>query len=238
MEIWGFGNDWSGVIGFSINSLWIDDYSGITGDFQGNQEIFRYSRDNGSKMGREITILIWKNENKYDFLIKQAEKKYGVPMSLIKGIIAKESSFRSNAIRQEPRIRDASRGLMQVLGRTAKALGYTDKPEDLLIPAVSIKYGTKLLNQNIKIAKGNVKNAVSAYNAGFSRKRKGDGKRNKNGRLINQDYVDDVYVYTGYFSGRLTAKEVNTYTRGKKTKKIIPIFFSLPILFLIFKFLT
>ncbi len=189
-------------------------------------------------MGWENSILIWKNENKFDFLIKQAEKKYGVPMSLIKAVIAKESSFKSDAIRQEPRIHDASRGLMQVLERTAKALGYKGKPEELLIPAVSINYGTKLLKQNLKISKDNVKNAVSAYNAGFSRKRKGDGKRDKNGRLINQDYVDDVYVYTGYFSGRLTQKEVRQYTRGKKSKKVIPIFFSLPILVLLFKFLT
>ena len=172
--------------------------------------------------------MIWKDENKYDTFIKTASSQWNVPVSLIKAVIAKESSFNPDAFRPEPQINDGSWGLMQLLFRTAKNLGYPGSPEGVKDPQVNILYGTKLLAANLKQSKGKLDIAVSAYNAGFSGQRPNDAKRNDKGEISNQEYVNDVLVYKSYFEGRTTEDEVKKY---KKTKWIKPTILSiLPLL--------
>ena len=173
-----------------------------------------------------ITMGVWAKENEYNTLIKAYGSKYKVPHELIKAIIAKESSFRPKAYKSEPRIKDASRGLMQLLERTARNLGYTGHIKHLFTPAINIRYGTKLLAENLKRSNGNVDIAVSAYNAGWSKIRPKDAKRKRNGEFINQEYVDDVKVYNAYFSKRITEEETKQYLRTKNFKFITtPVFF-------------
>ena len=76
-------------------------------------------------------MAIWKDEKKYDQIITGMSLGYLVPEALIKGIIAKESGFNPKAYKAEPHIGDASRGLMQVLNRTAKALGFVGHVDEL-----------------------------------------------------------------------------------------------------------
>lgn len=168
--------------------------------------------------------MIWENENKYNTFIRTASEQWNVPISLIKGIIAKESSFNPNSYKSETRINDASWGLMQLLYKTAKNLGYTGSPEGLKDPQVSIFYGTKLLAANLRQAKGNIEVAISAYNAGFSIERPWDAKRNSKGVISNQSYVNDVLVYKRYFEGGLSEEEVKKY---QKTKWVKPTLLSL-----------
>lgn len=106
------------------------------------------------------------NENAYDAAIKDASSRYGVPVGIIKGVIAQESQFNPNARREEPAIGDASLGLMQILLATARGLGYNADVATLMNPAVNIAYGSKFLAQLARRLGGDWAAAISAYNGG------------------------------------------------------------------------
>lgn len=121
-------------------------------------------------------------------LIEEIAAKYGVDANLVKGTIKKESNWDVNASRYEAHINDSSWGLMQVLLRTAReTLGRPELTlQELQRPEVNIEAGTKYLAKQLTRYKGNIRDAISAYNAGTAFKKK-DGSYN------NQSYVDDVY---------------------------------------------
>lgn len=103
---------------------------------------------------------------KYAELVKKYAAEFGVPEYLIYAVIMAESNGDPNAIRQEAT--DASRGLMQVLYSTAKAMGYIGPAEGLFDPETSIYLGTKYLSRlaaypNIE---GNIEKMIAGYNAG------------------------------------------------------------------------
>lgn len=104
--------------------------------------------------------------DEFDHLISAASDQYGVPFLWIKAIIGTESSFNPNAYRAEPQINDASRGLMQVLEKTARGLGYAGPVEDLFNPAVSIDLGTRLLKDLMERYGTDFREIYSAYNSG------------------------------------------------------------------------
>lgn len=164
--------------------------------------------------------MIWPREKDYNKIIDGMALGYGVPAPLIKGIIAKESSFKPDSIKQEPQIQDASRGLMQILYRTAKNLGFPGEANQLFEPGINILFGTRLLAENLKRSQKTkipnpTANAIAAYNAGWSKKFPGWAPRKPDLTYVNQEYVDTVNVYTAYFAGRLTEKEVRTFQKTK-----------------------
>lgn len=95
----------------------------------------------------------------------QAARKYRVSRALIKAIILAESGFRPDAHRDEPALGDASRGLMQMLLSTARALGFNGPPEELYRPDVAIEYGTRYLALLLEQFRSE-RLAVAAYNCG------------------------------------------------------------------------
>ncbi len=169
----------------------------------------------------------WAHENTFDDAVLTAQRAFpSVPVSVIKGVIAAESGFRQDAIRGEPQRGDASYGLMQLTYNTARALGYGGTRENLLIPAINIYYGTKLLAD--LYSKLRDWDAVfSAYNGGI-RPELGfggrlTGSRSKRiclrwsqvvpgqcekwhtvqpGEFANVAYVDKVKRHTAYFATR------------------------------------
>jgi soluble lytic murein transglycosylase-like protein len=156
----------------------------------------------------------WANENSFDPQVIGASKVWNVPVSLLKAVIAQESAFNPRAVRNEaprdslpptpdfPAGGDQSRGLMQLLVRTARALGYQGPPDGLYDPALNIALGAQLLRQNLDRAGGAVDIALSAYNGGWSSVRPNDGKRVSNtlpSPFINQNYVDRVLAFEKYF---------------------------------------
>ena len=141
----------------------------------------------------------WKHEDAYDEIVQEKAQKYDVPAPLIKAVIAQESAFKAEALREEPQIRTRSRGLMQLLETTASGLGFRGIPIELHDPEKNIELGTKLLAQNFKTANGNWDVALSAYNAGFSKLRPWDAKRKGDGRMVNEDYVRRVRGNWEYF---------------------------------------
>ncbi|HEX7073332.1 MAG TPA: transglycosylase SLT domain-containing protein, partial [Hyphomicrobiaceae bacterium] len=52
---------------------------------------------------------------RHDSLIDAAAQRHRVSQALIKAVIMAESGFNAAAYREEPQIKDASRGLMQLL---------------------------------------------------------------------------------------------------------------------------
>lgn len=132
------------------------------------------------------------NEDSFDTAILRESVRTGVDAALIKAVIAQESGFRPDAIRQELRLNDASRGLMQLLFKTAAWLGYAGPPEGLLDPDLNISYGAAYLAYQLQRYGGDVPAAVAAYNAGTA-------KRTTGGAFTNQAYVDSVERYrAGY----------------------------------------
>lgn len=120
-------------------------------------------------MGTSVPLSPIPRENRFDVIVGANSDRFGVPPEVIKAVIATESSFNPAAIREEPRIHDRSRGLMQVLEGTARGLGYTGDPKLIHDPAVGIMLGAMLLAQ-LKAKYGNWRDALAAYNGGKPRK--------------------------------------------------------------------
>ncbi|HNQ49499.1 MAG TPA: lytic transglycosylase domain-containing protein [Hydrogenophilus thermoluteolus] len=107
--------------------------------------------------------------NDYDAIISRAAARHQVPPAIIKAVAAVESSFNRKAIREEPQIADRSRGLMQMLERTARGLGFRGRLDDLYDPTVSLDLGAQLLAELFE-RYGNWTDALAAYNGGRPRK--------------------------------------------------------------------
>jgi soluble lytic murein transglycosylase-like protein len=103
---------------------------------------------------------------RFDAIISRYAAQYGVPFTWVKAIVGTESSFRPDAVREEPRIGDRSVGLMQLLERTARALGWAPEEGPLTDPDVNIRYGVRLLADLIQRHGSNFDRVYSAYNSG------------------------------------------------------------------------
>jgi soluble lytic murein transglycosylase-like protein len=142
-------------------------------------------------------------------LIRAACRKqeYDNP-KLVHALIVNESNFDAWATRYEPNWQYFTRvsfyakelgisvetesmhqstswGLMQVMGGTARDLGFDEQLTTLCIPNVNIIVGISYLKHLQTRYGQNLEKVVAAYNAGSPR-------RNKDGRWKNQAYVDKV----------------------------------------------
>jgi soluble lytic murein transglycosylase-like protein len=136
-------------------------------------------------------------ENDFDSFLRPIAARHHVPVPLVKAIIAQESEFDPNAYREEARLNDASRGLMQVLLATARDGGFAGTPEQLFEPATSLYVGTKYLRLLLDRFPGNPSAAIAAYNEGPSRAA-ADVAAARSFR--NQPYVDRVRSFVAYYA--------------------------------------
>jgi soluble lytic murein transglycosylase-like protein len=92
-----------------------------------------------------------------DPLIADAAKQHGIESKLIRAVIEQESAFRPCAVSFS-----GAEGLMQLMPATAADLGVAD-PFD---PKQNVDAGTRYLKQLIEKYKGDLPQALGAYNAG------------------------------------------------------------------------
>jgi soluble lytic murein transglycosylase-like protein len=92
-------------------------------------------------------------------IILLAASRHKVDPALVKAIIKAESGYNPKAVSKK-----GAMGLMQLMPRTAEALGVED--EDIFNPENNINAGVKHLKKLLIQFKGNVRLAVAAYNAG------------------------------------------------------------------------
>lgn len=97
--------------------------------------------------------------------IMAASRRYQVPPALIDAVIRTESGYRPQAVS-----RTGAKGLMQLMPRTAAAMGVRDAFD----PAQNIMGGTRYLARLLKKFKS-LRLAVAAYNAGPGNVRKYKG---------------------------------------------------------------
>lgn len=134
----------------------------------------------------------------YDIIRTYKEKFFPqIPISLVLGHMEQESSFRPDAYRAEPQIKDASYGLMQLLHGTAKWQGYNGETDGLFDPMNNIYYGMKYIAYLMGQFPGNQEGFIMAYNEGPGNYRKG--------RRV-QYYYDRVTKFQKKWQGILAAK--------------------------------
>lgn len=102
----------------------------------------------------------------FDAFIEEASALYGVSSDLVRAVIETESGFNPRAVSGV-----GAKGLMQLMPRTAHALGI----EDPFDPKQNIFGGVKYLSALLERYNGNVALALASYNAGPGNVRKHGG---------------------------------------------------------------
>ncbi len=124
---------------------------------------------------------------KYDGIIQDAARRYGVDFSLLKAIIRAESSFNPQAIS-----RKGARGLMQIMPQNFRTLEIRD-PFD---PKQNIMGGARYFRSLLDRYEGKVALTLAAYNAGPTAV---DRYRRIPPYVETQDYVEKVLRYYRYY---------------------------------------
>jgi soluble lytic murein transglycosylase-like protein len=102
-------------------------------------------------------VAIKKEEILYVPIVLKAAKKHKIDPAIIMAIIMAESGYNPRAVSKK-----GAKGLMQLMPRTAKALGV----KNIFNPIDNINGGVKYFKRKLNKFKGNVKLALAAYNAG------------------------------------------------------------------------
>ena len=98
--------------------------------------------------------------------IREASEKYDVSPDLVRAVVKAESNFKVDAVSGA-----GAQGLMQLMPATARELG-VDDPFDI---RQNIDGGTCYLRQMLDLFGGDIRKALSAYNAGPGNVRKYNG---------------------------------------------------------------
>jgi soluble lytic murein transglycosylase-like protein len=137
-----------------------------------------------------------KGDQAYDRYILSAADRYDMDPAVIKAVIMAESGFNPQAVS-----RAGARGLMQLMPRTASALGV----KDALDPQANIMGGTRYLKKLMNRFDNDIELALAAYNAGSRNVRKHNGippfkathRYIAKIKLYYQHYQDQKFDITG-----------------------------------------
>ena len=96
-----------------------------------------------------------------DRLVDKYARLYDMPASLIHRVIQRESDYRATA-RNGPYY-----GLMQILPETARGMGFTGAPNDLLDAETNLIYAGRYLRGAWLLSDGDINTAVQWYARGY-----------------------------------------------------------------------
>ena len=102
----------------------------------------------------------------YAPIIAKHAKANGVPVELAMAVVEVESNYKPKA-----RGRAGEIGLMQLLPRTARYIGYEGKMKHLYHPDTNIEYGMKYLGKAYRLGGGTTCGTILKYNAGHAAKK-------------------------------------------------------------------
>ena len=153
-ELWGYV-DGAGVARLATRQL-NGSYSLIMGDSS-------WGRVPG-KQDAGQNLLTWLDiapeVKQHQPLLREAAKRHGVDMELLKAIITVESGYKQDAV--SPR---GALGLMQLMPDAGERYGRTRDAKALLIPKNNVEAGARMLADLIKRF-GRIDAALAAWNAG------------------------------------------------------------------------
>ncbi|MDY6972655.1 MAG: lytic transglycosylase domain-containing protein [Thermodesulfobacteriota bacterium] len=141
----------------------------------------------GSSGDRPQSLYRKKSKALFDGIVFQAASRHQVDPALIKAIIMAESGYDPMAVS-----RKGASGLMQLMPRTAEALGV----KDVFDPEHNINGGVKYFKLLLEQFNGEIRLALAAYNAGSSRVRQYQGVPPIKS---TQYYVKKVFEYYQYY---------------------------------------
>ncbi|HPG37934.1 MAG TPA: transglycosylase SLT domain-containing protein [bacterium] len=124
-------------------------------------------------------------------VIKSAAEKFQVPMHLVYGVIAQESSGNPNVISKA-----GAKGLMQLMDGTAAELGVRNSFD----PEENIYGGVKYLREQLDQFNGDTELALAAYNAGPANVEKFGGIPPFS---ETQNYIKKVLEYADIYNKKL-----------------------------------
>jgi len=130
----------------------------------------------------------------YARLVGEKAREMGVPPALAIAIAYHESKLNPNA----PRGADGEYGIMQVMPKTGKGMGFSNK--DLADPEKNIEAGLKYLKQNLDAFEGDAKLATIGYNAGTNSSFFSGGDLPK----VTEEYLKAMKGYGAYSDGLVT----------------------------------
>ncbi len=97
-----------------------------------------------------------------DTMIAERAAANGVPVSLVRRVIMRESGYNPRAVSA------GNYGLMQIRLGTARSLGYSGGAAGLLDPSTNLTYGVRYLAGAYRVAGGNESRAIALYQRGYS----------------------------------------------------------------------
>jgi hypothetical protein len=107
----------------------------------------------------QVGVPAWASD--YDAMISRHAAANGLPESLVRRVMMKESGGRAHLISA------GNYGLMQIRHGTARGLGYSGSAQGLLDPETNMTYAAKYLAGAYRAAGGNQDRAVSLYQRGY-----------------------------------------------------------------------
>ena len=94
-------------------------------------------------------------------LVNEYAARHDIPVALLHRVIQRESDYRADA-RNGPYY-----GLMQILPETARGMGFSGSPNDLLDPRVNLEYAGRYLRGAWLVSDGDIDAAVMWYARGY-----------------------------------------------------------------------
>ncbi len=118
-------------------------------------------------------------------LFAAASQTYHLPVGYQSALCFVESSHNPSAVHKDDG-HGNSVGECQIKLSTARELGFKGTENELKVPKTNIHYAARYLSRQLIRYHNDIRKATAAYNAGSFR-------LNKQGKVMNQHYVDKVF---------------------------------------------